>query len=536
MQNSFITLMPAILVLIMAIWSKNVILSLLTGIVSAALIATDFSPLGTISLISKRIFEESDLKNIIYGSDAPDHLYTFIFLILLGAIISLMTHTGGIQAYSNLLKSKLKSKKSVETTSLSLSSLFFLDDYLNSLTVGSIMRPLSDSYSIARVKLAYLLDSMSGPLCVLVPATSWVAFILTQIQNSGISQSNESNIYIYADPFEIYLKSIPYLFYPIMAIAGAWLIVRYKVSFGKMHQQELIAQTTGNLFGGKKEINLKIKKQENQKESILDFILPIAIFLTSFILLLLYTGNWSYLGGNLSLLKALQNSKSIISLLIASIISFILSTIVLIFHRKINFSDIILFLYSGFDLMKNSLILLLLAWTFGSLLKNDLQTGNYLSHVLLGTLPIYLIPLMTFITAITISATTGSAWGTIAIVTPLIIPLTIKIISTTTPITADQAYLIYPVIGAIISGAIAGGHISPISDSTVLSSTSAGTYPLDHFETQIEYVTPTIIGASVALLITGIFATQNQFLILPISFLVGLSISFSILLFKNKKQ
>lgn len=532
MDNSYLVLLPPILVLIVAVYSRSVILSLLTGIISSGLIATKFSLINTASLISRRLLEESNIANLYYGGSL-DHLYTFGFLVTLGIIISLITHTGGMAAYSRALEPKLKNKKATESTSLLLSLTFFLDDYLSSLTVGSIMRPLTDHFKIPRAKLAFLLDSMSSPLCVLIPASSWVALIVTQLKNSGVSENPDT--LIYAEPFQVYIYSILYMFYPILLIISAWFIVRKRISFGPMHYQEIEAQKTGNLFGGKEPLTLRISGSKHSG-SILDFILPIAIFLISFMSFLLYSGNWIYFGGDKTALKAIQEGNAILALFIASLISLSLSVIYYSTQNKIRLKDLSQLTVDGFYLMKNSLIVLLLAWTLGSLLQKDLGTGTYLAQLLLKAMPALLLPLMIFITAILIAASTGSAWGTIAILTPLAIPSVVAFVQQAPPISLDQASLIYPVVAALISGSIAGGHISPISDSTIMSSTSSGTYHLDHIATQIWYVIPVIIGSCVGLLISGLGTNLNQLIILPIAFIISILITGSILYFRNKNN
>lgn len=535
MQNSWIVLVPPILVLIVAFYKKHVILSLVTGIISAALIASDFSIVQTLSLAACRIFEETNIQKL-YCPGSPDHLYTFAFLIILGIIISLITHTGGIAIYSQILGQKLKTKKATESTSLVLSLLFFIDDYLNSLTVGCAMRPLTDRLSIPRAKLAFLLDSMSSPLCVLIPASSWVALILTQLQTSGVTEQISGQSKIIADPFIVYLKSITYMFYPIILIASAWFIVRKQISFGPMYDQDQIASKTGNLFGGKAPIIPKVAQSCSTQGSLLDFILPIGSFLFFVIILLLYSGNWYYLGGKNSIISAIQEANPFYALFLASLISLIISCFYFRQKNKLNLNSFKLIVISGFDLMKNSLWVLILAWTLGSILAKDLGTGQYLANLMLHSLPTFLLPLIIFITSLAVSAGTGSAWGTIAIITPLAIPAVVAFTNLQAPISIEQAYLLYPVVGALISGSIAGGHVSPISDATVMSSTSAGCYHIDHVTTQIPYVIPMIIGSSVSLIISGLLASYNQILALAIALPTGIIISFVILALLNKNK
>lgn len=535
MQNSWIVLLPPILVIFVAIIRRNVIISLLTGIISAALIASDFHILKSINLIFCRLVEETDITTWLYTNKSPDHLYTFAFLIILGIIISLITHTGGITAYSAALAHRLKNKKTVQSMSLLLSLGFFIDDYLNSFTVGSIMRPLTDRFKIPRAKLAFLIDTMSSPLCVIIPASSWVASILTQLEASGVSSQAVSCTTIIGDPFNIYISSMIYMFYPILVMISSWVIVRKNISFGSMYTQEKEAEETGNLFGGKKPLELKITESTTPGSTI-DFILPIGTFIISIFLCLLYSGNWWVFGGDHNLFKALANTNIFSSLFYASILALIISIITFTIQGKFTSNNLKNITISGFDLMKSSLLVLLLAWTFSSLLKNDLETGKYFATLLLSALPAFLVPLMIFTTSAIVVAVTGSAWGTISVMMPLAIPIIVTFSGSASPITISQAYLLYPVIGALISGSIAGGHISTISDSTVVSATSSGCYHLDHFITQLSYVIPVIIGTIIALIIIGLFASYSPIIVVPAAFASGLLADLAILFIRNKNK
>jgi tetracycline resistance efflux pump len=538
MHSSWIVLVPPLLVLLVAIIKRNVLLSLLTGIISAALIAKDFSVPQASLLLLCRLSEQAEIKTVFCSHASPDHLFTFAFLIILGIIISLITHTGGIAAYSTILEKKLKDKKTVETTSLLLSLCFFIDDYLNSLTVGSIMRPLTDRFRIPRAKLAFLLDATSAPLCVIIPASSWIALILSQLETSGVSEKATPSVTIYGDPFNAYIHSISYMFYPFFIIISAWFIVRQRISFGPMHSQEQEAEKTGNLFGGKQPLIPKVTygtSGTHQEGSIIDFIIPIGTFIVSIILCLLYSGGWSMLGGNKTALQAFTQANIFYALFISSSITLIISILLFTIQNKLSFSSLKSLSISGIQLMQNSLLVLLLAWTFGSLLKNDLATGHYLANLLLGRLPAYSLPGVVFITSGLIAAITGSAWGTINIMVPLTIPLIITFMCQQQPILLAQAYLLYPALGGLISGAIAGSHVTSISDATVIASTSAGCYHFDHVITQISYVIPAILGSSLALLISGLFITWGT-VVIPLAFMSGLTVTLALLHIRNQNR
>lgn len=530
---SWIVLFPPLLVLIVAFVTRNVLLSLATGIISAAAIATSFSPIKTVELIACRLIKETNIQNLWCPLGSPDHFYTFVFLIALGIIISFITHSGGIAAYISTLEKRLHTKKATQFVCLLLSACFFIDDYLSSLVVGSIMRPLTDKFNIPRVKLAFLLNAMSAPLCVIIPASSWTAMILINLQVAGVSEKLDSNLFIKADPLGAYWHTIAYLFYPFFIIASAFFIVACSISFGSMRTQELDAEQTGNLFGGKQPIAVRLAQQENNG-SLVDFFGPIGLFLSLVFILLLYSGNWHLFGGDASLSTALQQANIFLALCFASVTTLGITLLVAKLQKKLTLNNLKNISVSGFMLMQNSLLILLLAWTLSSLLKDDLHAGQYIAHLILGALPTFLLPTMIFFTALIIAASIGSAWGTIMIMMPLAVPIITAATSLPLPIDESSAFLLGPIIGGLLSGSVAGGPISPIADSTVMSSTSSGAYHLDHIATQFGYVTPAIAGTTLALLIVGLTGTYNPILSLSTAFITGLATTLTILYVRNR--
>lgn len=496
MTETWVILVPPVLVLLCASITRRVVLSLSLGIFSAGLIAYDFNINASLLGIVKRLVIEAV---------SIDHLYTFGFLSILGMLIQLMTQTGGVNAYTHFIRTYLQDARSTQLASLLLSTTFFIDDYLNSLTVGSIMRPLIDYFKVPRVKFAFLLAAMSAPLCVIIPATSWIAMIIAQLQVSGISQQgSDYNPVIIEDPFNVYLHMLPYFFYPFFIIMAAFFIVYFRLSFGPMHTYEdSIAHDNKTTV---------IDKTIQGKGGIADFFIPLGIFMGSLGGLLLFSGSFYWFGGKNTLVLALQNAQGIWAIFWAASIALVISFPLFLLHNKIACSILPTIISDGFLLMKNSLIILLLAWTLSSLLKNDLHLGEYFAYLLVGSVPFWLLPLMIFITSLLISASTGSAWGTIAVMFPIIIPMLVALGGISLP-SMYTVIVLFPSLGAIISGAIAGGHVSPIADSAVIVATGAGVSPLDHIRTQIWYVIPVLIGSCAAFFIAGLASQSPHFLL-----------------------
>ena len=399
--------------------------------------------------------------------------------------------------------------------SIFLSPLFFLDDYLSILTIGCIIKPITDKFRIPRAKLAYLLDSVSSPLCTLIPASSWTALILSQLKISGISESITEKTLIIGDPLVIYLKSIPFTIYSILVIISSWFIVKQGISYGPMNKHELISEKTGNLFAGKHPVISNLKEC-GVAGSLGNFFVPIGIFLISLILLLFYSGY--HLTPNPTIFNILLAANPFSALFWSSTISLVSSIIYMYYKRVINLESIKDISSSGFNLMIHSLIVLLLAWVFAAIL-NNLGTGQYLATLLIDNLPGFTLPLMIFLSSMIIACGTGSSWGTIAIVLPLSIPAVAALSASTLPLIPDQTTLLYPIVGALVSGALAGGHISLISDTTIMASTSSGSYTTDHLLTQLPYVAPAIIFSAIGFTINGIYSSSSypmQFAILGI--------------------
>jgi len=518
--NTWLTLIPTALVLILALTTRKIITSLLMGILSAAIIATNFAIIPALKQIlfrSSQVFLDSDT------------IYFSVMLFVVGTIISLVIRTGGAQAIGNIIIKKSASKKSAETASLMLSSSLFIDDYLNSLTTGYVMRNLTDTFKIPRVKLAFLIGTTSS-IVVLAPISSWIGFLIGQLSSAGISLNLANKPLIYADPFFVYLKTIPFILYPIIMIISTWFIVRKKISFGPMYHHEKIAHEDGNLFGGKKDIAHNLQTA-TQSGSISDFILPIGSLIILIILGMPYSGGYHVFGGEHSFVESFQHAKSFIVLCFASLFSLILSLIFAIVRKKIEINEIPKLILSGIQMMFMSTIMILCAWVFGDFLKYDLNTGTYLANLILGTISINLMPLMIFLSSFIIALSIGSSWGTIAIITPIALPMLITLTNTQiTPITPENIIMLLPCLGAIFAGALAGNNLSPISDVTFMASTSSGAYTVDLIQARFYYVLPAIIATAAGFLALGFLINKSFYLALFSSLVLGILISWSLLL------
>lgn len=542
MLNNWIVLIPQILVLILAFTTHRIIFSLFCGIASAALILNDFNIINSTKTVIDKLWKTSELSSLSSWDAFINNwaLFIFGFLIIIGIITVLISHSGGAYAYSNFIKKKLKDAKNVQSASLFLSLLIFIDDYLSSLTAGSVMRSITDEFKIAKAKIAYLVDSMAAPIAILFPVSSWAAYIIMQLNKSGVSDTNFSGTYVASDPFLTYLSTLPFLFYPLTMIATSFFVVRKNISIGLMKKHEDIAKKTGNLFGGKESTtNVTHEVNESNKEAarMIDFILPISTLFLAVVVAFLYTGNSQFIFGQNNLLETIKQCKTAQSLFMGALTALI-TTLVLYFVRKrMALKETPKLFWQGFCLMKRSLMVLFLAWAFASLLKDDLFVGQYLASILLGQAVIKLIPALFFISSSIIAITMGSAWGCIAILTPLAIPMVISMLKLNLPANIQDATILLPTLGAIFSGAVSANHISPLSDTTIMSAASTGCDHMDHVRTQHTYAIPTLICAGFSFLICGLLInTVSLGINILISLGIGIFFNFSYLLIRNRLE
>ena len=514
MLNSWIVLLPPFIVFFSVFVTQRLNVSLFLGILSAAAIVGNFNPISTFKITAHRLVQQAS---------EIDYLYLYGFLLILGMIIVLLSYTGGANAFARNSAKKLKSRKSVETTSLILSSLLFVDDYLSNLTAGYVMRPLSDKFNIARAKLAFLVHALSSPLVIIAPISSWVAMITSQLETAGISQTANNTTKIIGDPFFIYLSSIPFTFYSFLIIFSVWLIVRSGLSYGPMEYHEYQAETNNNLFGGKNPLTSNFKAHEHKEGALIDLILPIVILIGSAFGGMLYAGGYWMFGGQFNVIQALQNNHdTFLVFLTAAVVTFISSCLWAICRQILSLKEIPDIITEGIQLMYPAVLMIFLASTLGTILKDDLFVGGYLANLMLGKIGITTLPLVFFVISLLIAAITGSSWGTIALLLPITIQMIVRFLNITTPIAGSDIAILYPVLGAIFSGAVCGNHISPISDTTIMASTSTGTYPIDHAYTQLPYILPTIISCCLSFYLVGIFVNYQTMIRIAIPLLAGI--------------
>ena len=501
--------------------SRKINIALFCGIITAALIVSKVHVSQAVWLIAERTLHHmSDI----------DNLYLYTFLIAISSIITLLTNTGSAAACARIISQRVRTRRGAETSSIMLSFLMSIDDYLSILTVGFVMRSIADRLGVARTKLAFLVHSLSGSVVILVPISSWAAAIISNLDQAGVTLDPTQQSTIAANSFFVYLRTIPFMFYSIFIIASVLFIVRKKLSFGPLYSDEKKAATQPVR-------PTQAKKEITNNHSLIELLLPLGTLLGGVFIGILYTGGFFLLGGTNSFIDAFAyNDQTFFVMCITGCIALALSIIYALYKQMISLYDIPRTVFDGFCLMRDAILMVILASILGTFLQHDLMTGNYLAQLLLGSIPITLLPTMVFLTSLLTALATGSAWGTFALMLPITIQMLLAMLNIIPPANPYEINILFPVLGAIFAGAVCGDHISPFSETTIMTATSTGVTPLEHVRTQILYAVPAIISTAIGFLISGFLHTYPLWLNCIASIVSGISICFILLYYLNKAQ
>lgn len=533
MNSSFaiLSLFPPILVLVLGYITRRIILSLSAGIALAAFIASNFALVDTFKLVSQCLWVNFELNKFFTLNHFWEtwNLFICVFLLILGIFVTLLQCSGGAYAYGTFAKKFIRNRKTAETSSLILSSSLFIDDYFSSLTVGSVMYPLTDQQRIPRVKLAFLVDSMSAPMAILCPFSSWVAAILGFLRENGINSTINASTLIHAAPLSVYFYIIPFIFYSFILIICTWFIVHFRISFGLMRKYE---QQTQNLSISEEP---SIPRNNPHNTTLVDFFAPVFFLLICILAGMLFSGHWQGFGGENDFINAMQNSSAAIALFLGGNAALILCTLFFIIRKRISLQDLPAIYLEGIKLMLPAVIVLMLAWSLGDILRNNLNTGEYLANIMLNSVDINFLPALLFTASALIAFTIGSSWGTAAMIFPIAIPMTLSLLEMGNTIpTISQIPILFPILGAVLSGCVAGDHMSPISDTTIMSATSTKTPLMDHVQTQLPYAIPVLIATAIAFYFSTVLLPYGSVIACLGSMSIGLICAIGILLFRHR--
>lgn len=519
MEISWLSLLPPLLVIVSAFVLQNINLSVAFGILSAGLIVTNGSVYQAANLIQTRSWEQiADL----------DKLYLYAFLVLVACLISLFNHTGSINSFAHYITKHIKTARAIQTSSILISCALFIDDYLSILTTSFIMTPLTDRFGIARQKLAFLVHSLAGPLVILAPISSWVGAITMYMTEAGIYAHSDDTVHLIADPFFLFLETVPFIFYSFLIIGSLLFIVHKHISFGPMSHYEHTHRKTSPYHS--------TPQPTTVSAHIIDLFLPIIVLITSTFCGILYKGNYLLFGGTNSLVQAVQQTTDLnLVLCLASVIALLTGIALSFLRNHAVLRTLPSIMYAGYQLMYSCIIMLVLTSIFGAMLKSDLYTGNYLATHLLSNMPLTFFPVMFFLATIVVTLAAGGAWAAIALMLPIAIPMLISSLQLTSSLDVKEIPILIPLLGALFSGAVCGDHISPIGGATVMTASGTGITPLSHAYSQILYALPALISTTIAFLLSGYLIHYPLWLNGLLSLSAGMTLCLTSLWLMNKK-
>lgn len=490
------SIVPPLLAVALAIITRRVLLSLGVGIVAGSLMLQQFSPLQSL-----RYLFDSVLK-IFWVDGAPnsDNLNMLLFMLLLGGLISLMTASGATRAFAEWAARRCQSRKSAKSLTGLMVFAFFIDDFFHSLSVGPICRPVTDRFQISRAKLAYLLDSTAAPVCVLMPISSWGAYIIALVGGILVAHGVTEQ-----SPIAAFVQMIPMNLYAVFTLIMVVVVIAFQLDIGPMRQHEQRA-LEGKLWDESKgrPIGLDMEAPADSRGGMLDMVLPIVTLTAASIYFMLDSGA-QVLAANgraFSVLGAFEHTNVGSSLVYGALCSLAVSGL-LALRLGLGISTWLRAAPRGVMAMLPAINILLFAWTIGAVVR-DMETGKYLASLANGNLPTGLLPVVVFVLSCAMAFATGTSWGTFGIMLPLAGDMA----------AASDIQLLLPMLSAVLAGAVFGDHSSPISSTSILSATGAGCHHIDHVLTQLPYALTVAFGAALGYLAMGLLhSTLAGFLV-----------------------
>lgn len=453
------SLIPSLVALALAIITRRVILSLSVGIIIGGFM------LNNSDILSSVLYIKDNFISLFYskGELNTDSVYILLFLVLLGGLTELLNVSGSNQAFANWIKTKIKTRRGAKLMTSSLVFFTFIDDYFHTLAVGAISRPITDKFKISRAKLAYILDSTAAPMCVLMPVSSWGAYIITLV--AGLLAAHSITTF---SPMEAFLTMSSMNFYAIFSVIMVFVVSYFSLDFGSMDRLEKIAMQQ----------ETKQEEPQMQQGKIINLVLPIAMLLLGTVAMMMYTGHQglSEQGKSFSILGAFENTTVGISLVVGGLSSVIAATMCILFNHTFDTKVYLKAWKNGAKSMFGAMLILCFAWTINGIV-GDMQTGKYLSTLVEGRIDTAFLPAILFLLSVFMAFSTGTSWGTFG----MMLPIGAAIAANAEP------SLILPCLSAVLAGAVCGDHCSPISDTTILSSTGAECNLMDHVTSQLPY-------------------------------------------------
>lgn len=477
----------------LALITRRVYTSLFVGILCGVLI---YSMLD-LDIAFQALFtgNEDGAQGLAATLGSIDNIGICIFLIVLGAFVYLMRRAGGTSALALWARNKLKTREQSQLMTMLFGIIIFIDDYFNCLTVGSVMKPVTDEYRVSRAKLAYLIDATAAPICIIAPVSSWAGAVSGYIEGKGA--------------FETFINTIPYNFYALLTIVFVITLILLKFDFGPMKKYEKNAIETGDLFSGADIGAAPVDTDiSDHKGTVTDLVVPIILLVICCVAGMLYTG---YLAGGTDFYSMISDCNACIGLPLGSFFAFMLTLAFYYYRKVIVFDDVWASVPEGFKAMFPAIMILILAWTLKGtidLMGADLYVADLVQSNAAGLE--YLIPLVVFVVAMLLAFSTGTSWGTFGILIPICMALFLT----------DMTMMIIS-MSACMAGAVFGDHCSPISDTTIMASTGAECELMTHVSTQFPYAVFVAVVSAICFLIAGLVQNAYVPLLVGVALIIG---------------
>lgn len=501
-EASIYSLLPPLVAIFVALFTKEVFSSLFLGILTGSILASK----GSVGVFLNNLVYEGFIKSISQTSGI------FIFLVVLGVMVVLINYSGGSKAFGNWANARIKTRKQSQIATFFLCIMLFIDDYFNCLTSGSVMKPITDSHKVSRAKLAYIIDATAAPVCMIAPISSWAAAVSGYAENSHMSG------------IELFVKAIPFNFYSLLTLVFVVCIISFNNDYGPMkkYEEEALA---GKDQSVRKQATIDASHGHDEGR-VMDLVFPILTLIVSSVLSLINVGGFFDKDGAYyhDFVNAFANTDSSIALAMGSIIALVITIIYFVAKKSLSFEKSMDAISEGFSSMVSAILILTMATSLKNISNDLLGSTQYVGGLMenaAGNLNAFL-PVVIFVVAIFLAFATGTSWGTFGI----LIPIVVSMFEPTNPI-------FFIGISATLSGAVCGDHLSPISDTTIMSSTGAGCEHIDHVRSQLPYGMTVAIISALAYIIAGF--TNSSGLALGFGVVVIFSLMY-ILKIKKKKS
>ena len=492
-------LLPPVIAIALALITKEVYSSLFIGILAGGLMYSNFSFEGTLN----HVFNDGIVASLSDGWNVG----ILVFLVILGAMVSLMNRAGGSAAFGRWAETHIKSRIGAQLASILLGCLIFIDDYFNCLTVGSVMRPVTDKHKVSRAKLSYIIDATAAPVCIIAPISSWAAAV------SGFAEDGQG--------FNLFLRAIPYNFYALLTIVMMIAMVLMKAEFGSMAKHEHNAIENGDLFSGSNPYANAEDEAVSDKGIVLDLVFPVVSLIVCCVIGMIYTGG--FFSGE-SFIDAFANSDASVGLMLGSAVALVITMIYYMIRRSMNFKTMMSSIPEGFKAMVPAILILTFAWSLKAM-TDSLGAAEYVEALVKQATGIqFLLPVIVFAVGCVLAFATGTSWGTFGILIPIV----------QGALPAENPLMIV-CISACMAGAVCGDHCSPISDTTIMASAGAQCDHVNHVSTQLPYAISCAVIAGISYLVAGVLGMVGAPTIIALPVGIVLMLGFLLVMKRDQK-